>query len=150
MCGLLFLTGFDGGLDLIDQTLDLDRAIVLDIGGVLVQDEDVTETLAAVNQVVELLGDAGDVGLFVVGVLCLEHGLVPAETTSEVVDAHVESWGFVLFDVLGGEGVLAVQFLKQVVAAVSDCAVVPDDDVLKRLHQLSLNVPGSGCLDGCV
>lgn len=147
---LLFLTGFDGGLDLIDQTLDLDRAIVLYIGGVLVQDEDVTETLATVNQVVELLGDAGDVGLLVICVLGLEEGLIPAETTSEVVNAHVESWGFVLFNVLGGEGVLAVQFLEKIVAAVSDRAVVPDDDVLKRLNKLSLDVPGSGCLDGCV
>ena len=37
--GLLFLTRFYGGLDLVDQTLEFYGAVVLNISGILVHDE---------------------------------------------------------------------------------------------------------------
>ena len=83
--GLLFLTRFHGGLNLVDQTLKFDGAVVLDVSGVLVHDEDLAQTLAAVGQVLELLLQFGNLGLFAVIVTGLEEGLVPAEFSSEVL-----------------------------------------------------------------
>lgn len=55
-----------------------------------------------------------------------------------------------LLDEFGREGVLAVKFLKHVVAAVPYSTIIPDHNVLQGFDKLSLNVTGSGSLDGRV
>jgi hypothetical protein len=45
---LLFLPGLDCRLDLVNETFELNRAVVLNVSRVLVDDEDLSQTLPAV------------------------------------------------------------------------------------------------------
>lgn len=78
-------------------------------------DEDLAKAVAGVYEVLKLLGEFGDLCLWGVVVLVYEDVGLPAELAAEVVKAQLYSRGFVLLDELGGEGVLAVELLEQVV-----------------------------------
>ncbi len=67
--GLLFDSSLDCRSYLVDQSFNLDRAVVLNVCGVLVLDEHIAQSVAGVDQVVELLCELGDLYFRVVVVL---------------------------------------------------------------------------------
>ena len=134
------------GLDLVDESFDLDGGVVLDIAVVLADHEDLSQPHSASVQHVHLL--AQSLHLHLVQLPSALQGLpVPGVLGAEGLLGQVDVADLVLLDVLGRERVLSVQLLQQVVLAVSDRAVVLDHDVLQRLHQLTLDVARSGGLD---
>lgn len=98
----------------------------------------------------ELLLEFRDLNLGSVTVTGLEGGGLPAEFAFKVLYAEVNAGGLLLLDEFGCEGVLAVKFLKHVVAAVPYSTIIPDHNVLQGFDKLSLDVTGSGSLDGRV
>lgn len=98
----------------------------------------------------ELLLEFGDLYLGSVTVAGLEGRRLPAEFAFEVLDAQVHAGGFLLLDKFGCEGILAVKFLKHVVATVPYSTIIPDHNVLQGFDKFSLDVTCSGSLDGSV
>lgn len=98
----------------------------------------------------ELLLEFWDLYLGSVTVAGLEGWGLPAEFAFEVLDAQVHAGGFLLLDEFGREGVLAIKFLKHVVAAVSYSTIIPDNNIFQGFDKFSLDVTCSGSLDGRV
>lgn len=92
----------------INQSLNLDWAIILNISIIFILNKDVSKSLTRINKMVKLLHDSWNLHFLIVTILVCQYLRLPAKLFLKILQTQVCSWWFVLFDEFSCEGILTI------------------------------------------